>query len=160
MFCLRIWLLPLFFLFVPRFAVTTVLELIRTRSSAPPLYLLLFLSATYVLQRPCVYCSLLLAILVISLFDFQSNWFEPRRSSTNADPITPRSLQNISSDTISIVASAMNATASMLAETLVGKIQRPPQVKQDWWTWGAEWTRSVITKRELRIPCVNAVIRL
>jgi len=61
MFCLRSWIPILFFLH---------------RTNASPVYLVLFISATYFLNRPCVYCSLLLAILVVSLFDFGTEWFE------------------------------------------------------------------------------------
>ncbi|KAL3477954.1 hypothetical protein BJX99DRAFT_225156 [Aspergillus californicus] len=69
MFCLRSWL-PL--LFIP--------------TNASPLFLISFVTLTYILHRPCIYCSALLIILFAStctwsdrcFFNLRSDWFSPR----------------------------------------------------------------------------------
>src|ERR1700761_6878144 len=78
MFCLRSWIPILFFLYVPAAPDREQMANVNTSTNASPIYLILFISATYILNRPCVYCSLLLAILVVALFDFHGDWFEPR----------------------------------------------------------------------------------
>ncbi|KAI0534528.1 bladder cancer-related protein BC10-domain-containing protein [Xylaria digitata] len=72
MFCLRSWI-PL--LFIP--------------ANASPGFIFLFFICTYFLNRPCVYCSILLLILFVTscywsdrcFFEFSSNWFAPRMTS-------------------------------------------------------------------------------
>ncbi|KAI0415162.1 bladder cancer-related protein BC10-domain-containing protein [Xylaria grammica] len=72
MFCLRSWI-PL--LFIP--------------ANASPGFIFLFFVCTYFLNRPCVYCSILLLILFVTscywsdrcFFEFSSNWFAPRVAS-------------------------------------------------------------------------------
>ncbi|UNI24706.1 hypothetical protein JDV02_010433 [Purpureocillium takamizusanense] len=74
MFCLRSWL-PL--LFIP--------------TNASPAFIFLFFVCTYFLNRPCVYCSILLLILFLTscnwsdrcFFDFRSDWFLPRSSAVS-----------------------------------------------------------------------------
>ncbi|KAF3402149.1 hypothetical protein DPV78_004061 [Talaromyces pinophilus] len=71
MFCLRSWL-PL--LFIP--------------TNASPLFILSFVVLTYILHRPCIYCSALLLILFTSscqwsdrcFVDLRGDWFAPRFS--------------------------------------------------------------------------------
>ncbi|KAI9376643.1 hypothetical protein BJX61DRAFT_488530 [Aspergillus egyptiacus] len=71
MFCLRSWL-PL--LFIP--------------TNASPLFLISFVTLTYILHRPCIYCSALLVILFAStctwsdrcFFNLRADWFAPRYS--------------------------------------------------------------------------------
>lgn len=54
--------------------------------NSSPLFILTFVSLTYLLHRPCIYCSLLLLILFASschwsdrcFFDVQGDWFSPR----------------------------------------------------------------------------------
>lgn len=144
----------------------TILIFYYYRSSAPPLYLLLFLSATYILQRPCVYCSLLLAILILVLFDFNRNWFEsPSTGEVNPanDIHNASSLQDILSDTASLAGATLNATAAALAEaanTYLNKPTETAELNQTWTRMGGEWLKTVFTRREIRISCLNAVIRL
>ncbi|SCO80420.1 uncharacterized protein FRV6_04633 [Fusarium oxysporum] len=76
MFCLRSWL-PL--LFIP--------------TNASPAFIFLFFICTYFLNRPCVYCSILLLILFLTscnwsdrcFFDLGSNWFLPRPTVPSED---------------------------------------------------------------------------
>jgi len=136
------------------------------RSSAPPLYLLLFLSATYVLQRPCVYCSLLLAILILVLFDFNRNWFEtPSVGEANItnNLRNTSSFQDILSDTAALAGATFNATSAALAEAATSYLNKPmetAELNQTWTRMGGEWLKTVFMRREIRIACLNAVIRL
>ncbi|PKY02471.1 hypothetical protein P168DRAFT_305773 [Aspergillus campestris IBT 28561] len=94
MFCLRSWL-PL--LFIP--------------TNASPLFILSFVTLTYLLHRPCIYCSALLLILFLSscnwsdhcFVDLRSDWFSPRLPSSSTS----------SSDIISASSSPSGAAATM-----------------------------------------------
>ncbi|KXT05430.1 hypothetical protein AC578_11112 [Pseudocercospora eumusae] len=106
MFCLRSWLPLLVFI-----------------SSASPIYILCFLSAFYWLQRPCVYCSILLFVLVFSIFDFSADWFEPRWNG-NATALTKTvasflggnsTFTEVALETASLAVSAINGTGGSLA---------------------------------------------
>src|SRR5947207_54156 len=62
------------------------LPLLFIPTNASPAFIFLFFVCTYFLNRPCVYCSVLLVILFLSschwsdrcFFDFGSNWFQAR----------------------------------------------------------------------------------
>ncbi|KAF2811701.1 uncharacterized protein BDZ99DRAFT_487334 [Mytilinidion resinicola] len=149
MFCLRSWIPILFFLH---------------RTSASPVYLVLFVSATYFLNRPCVYCSLLLAILVVSLFDFHTAWFEPQLPAEDAssDPRnTTMPLRDPLVETASILASAVNSTATTVikaaADTLRKKAPPVPQISGG---AGFEWAKGLVGKKEWRIPCLDVLVRI
>ncbi|KAJ6439378.1 hypothetical protein O9K51_07263 [Purpureocillium lavendulum] len=102
MFCLRSWL-PL--LFIP--------------TNASPAFIFLFFVCTYFLNRPCVYCSILLLILFLTscnwsdrcFFDFRSDWFLPRSASSSNSP------SSSSSSAGSASCSAGTTTAAFTAAT-------------------------------------------
>jgi len=146
MFCLRSWIPILFFL-----------------TNASPVYLVLFISATYFLNRPCVYCSLLLAILVVSLFDFQTAWFEPQlptEESATSKNVTA-SFRDPLGETASIIASAVNSTAEIMIKTAVDTIRRKtPPVPQVSGGAGFEWAKGLVGKKEWRIPCLDVLVRI
>jgi len=112
-----------------------------------------------------VYCSLLLAILVIALFDFHSNWFEPRYSNVASiaafeqvwikgyEPTSAAVLQTVSS-----VASAINSTAAAVVEAVAKSViqQPPPEVLLN--STVIEWVKGLLRK-EWRISCVDVVVR-
>jgi hypothetical protein len=134
-------------------------------TNASPIYLILFISATYFLNRPCVYCSLLLAILVISLFDFHSNWFDPRYSSpsnitcASGGDDAMSTARNAALETLSIVTSALNSTASTLVESVVGELSHRQVSNASVNNAMLEWIKSVFRK-EWRIDCLDVAIRL
>ncbi len=134
-------------------------------SNAAPVYLILFLSAYYMLTRPCVYCSLLLAVLVIAFFDFQADWFEPRHLSSapatcSNETNSSAPLQHVLAEGATFPASAVNQTAGSLVEAVAGAVSKKIPERLGWTSLGTEWIKSVASKREIRIPCVNAIIRL
>jgi len=154
MFCLRSWIPILFFL-----------------TNASPIYLVLFISATYILNRPCVYCSLLLAILVISLFDFNSSWFEPRYSHPSrlfavAPPPTTAPyngsalLPSAIMDTLDFVGGVINGTATSVVGSVIDSLKgkQAPEVSVVNDTVG-EWVKTLLRK-EWRISCFDVALRL
>lgn len=159
MFCLRNWIALLVFL-----------------TNASPLYVFLFLTATYALQRPCVYCSILLFVLIFSLFDFHADWFEPRLktlspSTSIAETATSlfsgnATLAEALSETASIALCAINGTGGSLASVAMeGMKRRIAGVGEKHSVdaavgSGFEALRGLLEKWQFRIPCVDVLVRL
>ncbi|KAJ5145574.1 uncharacterized protein N7515_000138 [Penicillium bovifimosum] len=160
MFCLRSWL-PL--LFIP--------------TNASPLFIISFVALTYIIHRPCIYCSALLLILFVSschwsdrcIFDPRSNWFAPRYSSESGN----QAISNATSEaTVSgeglteFVFDTVNSTAKALAGAAMESVQQRlapsgVEARSDEWTGvGLEWMRSLLGKREWTLPCVDVKVRL
>ncbi|KAI5854071.1 bladder cancer-related protein BC10-domain-containing protein [Durotheca rogersii] len=145
MFCLRSWL-PL--LFIP--------------TNASPAFIFLFFVCTYFLNRPCVYCSVLLLILFVTschwsdrcFFDFSSNWFSPRP----ATPFCPADETAAAADSFNATAAEMlNGTARALASAAAEELAKR---REEWTGLGVEWLRSLLGRREWRIECMDLYIRL
>ncbi|KAJ8604273.1 hypothetical protein MRB53_041871 [Persea americana] len=141
------------------------------RTTASPPYALLFLSAIYFLNRPCVYCSILLGVLVLALFDFSGPWFgddishSPETNSSIAESWgladVTTSLQALASGASSVVAGVFNGSAGIAVDAAKNETSRRAKVPAPEWSgWGLEWARSLSGRRELRIPCFDAVLRL
>ncbi|KAF2711213.1 hypothetical protein K504DRAFT_501130 [Pleomassaria siparia CBS 279.74] len=150
MFCLRSWIPILFFLL---------------RTNASPVYLVLFISATYFLNRPCVYCSLLLFILVVALFDFHTPWFESPLSAGSAGPVEA-AINGTSplADTVfekaGILVSAANSTARAMIKAAVDGVKgKFTEEEQGSAAAGAsyEWVSGL---KEWRIPCLDVLVRI
>ncbi|KAI0484218.1 bladder cancer-related protein BC10-domain-containing protein [Xylariaceae sp. FL0804] len=166
MFCLRSWL-PL--LFIP--------------TNASPAFIFLFFVCTYFLNRPCVYCSVLLLILFVTscywsdrcFFDFSSNWFAPRPSTSSssspwpsgtplAGPNSTAAAAGVLPDPAydyegfnSTAVEMLNTTATALAGAAAEELARQ---RAEWTGLGIEWLRSLLGKREWRIECMDLNIRL
>ncbi|KAE8308862.1 bladder cancer-related protein BC10-domain-containing protein [Aspergillus transmontanensis] len=157
MFCLRSWL-PL--LFIP--------------TNASPLFIVSFVTLTYILHRPCIYCSALLLILFISschwsdrcFFDLRGDWFAPRYfSDPSASSVAPN-------ETVAgYILETVNTTTKTLAGVVVDEAQRRLAlngssaaaglgglVQEEWTGVGLEWLRSLLGRREWTIPCVDVKI--
>jgi len=161
MFCLRSWL-PL--LFIP--------------TNASPIFILIFFACTYFLNRPCVYCSILLIILFASscqwsdhcFFDFSSNWFEARSSSSlspaewdysrSNSTLTNSSMNNQTVEQALMFAGALNNTASTLGGVAFQELQRRLPGRMEWTGIGLGWLRSLLGQREWVLPCVDINVRL
>ncbi|EAU37605.1 conserved hypothetical protein [Aspergillus terreus NIH2624] len=151
MFCLRSWL-PL--LFIP--------------TNASPLFIISFVTLTYILHRPCIYCSALLLILFISschwsdrcFFDLRGDWFAPRfPAPSDADSTF---LQTAAANDTSLggyVLDTLNTTTKALAGAAVEEAQRRLQ-PEEWTGIGLEWLRSLLGRREWTLPCVDVKVRL
>lgn len=125
----------------------------------PPLYLVLFVSAMYYLHRPCLYCSLLLTVLIISVYDFHNNWFEPQpdaASSLNAGNSTTSAV----GESIAVATSALQSAAASVAQSVTEGFARKTGVDIQPQLSAAEWLKEVFGKKEWRIPCIDVAVRL
>ncbi|KAF4970704.1 hypothetical protein FSARC_2335 [Fusarium sarcochroum] len=144
MFCLRSWL-PL--LFIP--------------TNASPAFIFLFFICTYFLNRPCVYCSILLLILFLTscnwsdrcFFDFGSNWFLPRPATPSHLPPDEVIEDTFNSTTVDMVNTTVAAIIKSASEDLAAR-------RAEWSGLGIEWLRNLLGKREWRIDCMDIYIRL
>lgn len=107
-------------------------------------------------------------MLVFSLFDFRADWFESRWQ-PSADPISKSfdsllesnsTLVRSIGETASVGISAWNeikttTTAAAWDTARRGVIANIPASMN-----GFEWLRSVLEKRQVRIPCVDVLVRL
>ncbi|RTE79820.1 hypothetical protein BHE90_005657 [Fusarium euwallaceae] len=126
MFCLRSWL-PL--LFIP--------------TNASPAFIFLFFICTYFLNRPCVYCSILLLILFLTscnwsdrcFFDFGSNWFLPRP--TTAHIPDDDATETFNSTVFEMVNTTASAIARAASEDLAAR-------RAEWTGLGIEWLRNLL----------------
>lgn len=137
-------------------------------------FIVSFFFLTYFLNRPCVYCSVLLLILFVSscywsdhcFFDIHSNWFEPRHlSSPLPNPLTQASEWSratgwYSATETSFLATAINQTTTALAGAAVEELKRRVDIRPEWTGIGVEWIRSWLGAREWRLPCLDVYIRL
>ncbi|KAI8724470.1 hypothetical protein NCS52_00016200 [Fusarium sp. LHS14.1] len=145
MFCLRSWL-PL--LFIP--------------TNASPAFIFLFFICTYFLNRPCVYCSILLLILFLTscnwsdrcFFDFGSNWFLPRPGTpTHIPEVDDAATVDFNSTVFDMVNTTASAIAKAASEDLAAR-------RAEWTGLGIEWLRNLLGKREWRIDCMDIYVRL
>ncbi|KAJ5693256.1 hypothetical protein N7462_002679 [Penicillium macrosclerotiorum] len=159
MFCLRSWL-PL--LFIP--------------TNASPLFIISFVALTYIIHRPCIYCSALLLILFVSschwsdhcIFDLRSNWFAPRYSSTPSDNVSHAGNATLPTpipgdSLVGFVFETVNSTAKVLAGAALESAQQRLGVEsspEEWTGVGLEWLRSLLGRREWTLPCVDVKVRL
>ncbi|KAL6793717.1 bladder cancer-related protein BC10 domain-containing protein [Trichoderma sp. SZMC 28013] len=139
------------------------LPLLFIPTNASPAFILLFFICTYFLNRPCVYCSVLLLILFLTscnwsdrcFFDLSSNWFLPRPSSlTLPDDQDSHALALAFNDTL---VDMVNSTAKAAARAAADEIA---VLRNEWTGLGVEWLRNLLGKREWRIDCMDIYIRL
>lgn len=122
------------------------------------MYLVLFIGATYFLNRPCVYCSLLLFILVVALFDFHTPWFDPPLADTAELALngTTPLIENMG-----VLAQVANNTAQALMSNAVDGIrEKTIGVGQASSGEGYEWVKGLLGKKEFRIDCLDVLIRI
>lgn len=119
---------------------------------------MLFISATYFLNRPCVYCSLLLLILIVALFDFHTPWFDPPLSETAELALngTTPLLENMN-----VLAQAANNTVKAMAKSAIEGLKEK-NVLGAQASAGAnyEWVKGLMGKKEWRIQCLDVLIRV
>ena len=68
-------------------------------------------------------------------------------------------LSNQTLEQVSIYAGALNNTAAALAGTALEEAKRR-LARTEWTGIGVEWLRSLLGRREWRLPCVDVYIRL
>ncbi|KAF7587962.1 hypothetical protein BBP40_006470 [Aspergillus hancockii] len=153
MFCLRSWL-PL--LFIP--------------TNASPLFIISFITLTYILHRPCIYCSALLLILFASschwsdrcFFDLRGDWFAPRftsdQSTSPNETLAGYVLETVNATTKTLAGAVVDEAQRRLARNGSSEISGLGQ--EEWTGVGLEWLRSLLGRREWTIPCVDVKVRL
>ncbi|PNP55918.1 hypothetical protein THARTR1_03855 [Trichoderma harzianum] len=138
------------------------LPLLFIPTNASPAFILLFFICTYFLNRPCVYCSVLLLILFLTscnwsdrcFFDLSSNWFLPRPALTLPDDHDSHALALAFNDTL---VDMLNSTAKAAARAAADQVA---VLRNEWTGLGVEWLRNLLGKREWRIDCMDIYIRL
>jgi hypothetical protein len=164
---------------MPSFIVLTAflswLPLLFIPTNASPAFIFLFFVCTYFLNRPCVYCSILLLILFLTscnwsdrcFFDFGSNWFEPRSPVSHTDGALNTTVgaihyegaaETILGDFNATMVAMAGSTAKGLARAALGDLttlSRP-----EWTGLGLEWLRQLLGKREWRVECMDMYVRL
>ena len=139
-------------------------------TNASPLFILLFFVCTYFLNRPCIYCSFLLLILFVSscqwgnrcFFDFNinSNFFSPSSpSSLDLARLNSSSAQDVIEDAF-VWAGAINSTTLSLAGAVAQDVKSRLPGTAEWTGLGVGWLRSLLGRREWRLPCMDVYIRL
>ena len=131
-------------------------------------FVLSFFILTYLLNRPCVYCSILLLILFASscywsdrcFFDLNSNWFEPRSTPSESADQARNCAWSTGTEEDSLVLAAFNETAIALGSAAAGELRRRITTKPDWTGVGWQWAKGWIISREWRVPCLDVNIRL
>lgn len=147
------------------------LPLLFIPTNASPAFIFLFFVCTYFLNRPCVYCSFLLLVLFMTscnwsdrcFFDFSSNWFQPRPSSSlftvpadntsSSSGVLLEDLSAAANATALVARDVLNSSAAALADQVA-------QTRSEWTGIGMEWLRGLLGKREWRIDCLDVYIRL
>ncbi|KAF4119535.1 Bladder cancer-related protein BC10 [Geosmithia morbida] len=141
--CARSWL-PL--LFIP--------------TNASPAFILLFLVCTYFLNRPCVYCSLLLLILFFTscnwsercFFDFSAlDWYAPR-------PLSPAA--GTTSACTAAAAACAHPAWKASENYLSNSSDAAAAVPQEWTGLGIQWLRMLLGGREWTIQALDLKIQL
>ncbi|KAG6319236.1 hypothetical protein E4U44_007151 [Claviceps purpurea] len=139
------------------------LPLLFIPTNASPAFIFLFFICTYFLNRPCVYCSILLLILFFTscnwsdrcFLDVRSNWFLPRPPKVDTVGAATRSADDVDA------AALFNATVVDMAKALAGAAADDMAAKRAEWTGlGLEWLRTWLGKREWRIECMDIAIQL
>ena len=146
-----------------------------TRLNASPIYTITFLSAYFYLQRPCVYCSILLFVLVFSIFDFSADWFEPRwNMSTSAVSETAAAYLSGNATLTEVVlqtaVSVINGTGGSLASAAMGGVMKRKAEEGNATSAvitsipsglnAFEWLRTILDKKQYRIQCLGVVVRI
>ena len=162
------------------------LPLLFIPANASPLFIISFVTLTYILHRPCIYCSALLLILFISschwsdrcFFDLRGDWFSPPFTSSvtsetvqTTSSVVPHHITGHNEGLAGYVLETVNATTKTLAGAVVEEAQRrlasngtfigAGESKQEEWTGiGLEWLRNLLGRREWTLPCVDVKVRL
>ena len=132
------------------------------RTNASPVYLLIFISATYCLNRPCVYCSLLLAILVLSLFDFKANWFsQPEARNDLAETQDSTAFTEPTSlDMASVSLAALNESTCALINETAEAVRHGVKMQNTWSSSYVAWAKKIFMKEGWHLQNMDINFRL
>lgn len=101
-----------------------------------------------------MYCSLLLFILVVALFDFHTPWFDPPLAPDTAE----LALNGTMVETAGMLAQAANQTAQAIVKNAVNGVK----VRMGQASVGKEyeWVKGLLGKKEWKIQCLDVLIRI
>ena len=74
--------------------------------------------------------------------------------------VNASAMSNETLEQVSIYVGALNSTATALAGTAFEEAKRRLAMRTEWTGIGVEWLRSLLGRREWRLPCVDVYIRL
>lgn len=103
--------------------------------------------------------------MVIALFDFDGDWFVPPYEKSLQDApgnmtVASSMLTDALGDKAALFVSAINSTAETVTNmTMLRAAQKAPE-RPLWSMVGLAWLREAVAKGELRIDCLNTVVRL
>ena len=157
--------------------------------SLSPIHLTIFLLLTYFLNRPCIYCSLLLVILFASschwsgrcFVDFShspaeeggfgsyADWFWPRIYARTLRHDSPTERSNATM--VDFLSEITNSTIAALANAAIDGTKRkfgtpttPTTSVERFMPYsagiGIQWLRRLLGRHEWTLPCVGVNIRL
>lgn len=154
--------------------------------SLSPIHLTIFLLLTYFLNRPCIYCSLLLVILFASschwsgrcFVDFSHTpakegiqgsyvgWFWPRiysqpiRHSGSPEPSNATMVSFLGEIANNTIAALANAAIDGTKQKLVRSNASVERIVPYSAGIGIQWLRRLLGRHEWTLPCVGVNIRL
>lgn len=104
-----------------------------------------------------MYCSLLLFILVVALFDFHTPWFDAPLSDS-----AELALNGTVAETAGVLAQAANHTAKAVVRGAVEGVRGRVGLGQGSEAGGQsyEWVKGLLGKKEWRIQCLDVLIRV
>lgn len=133
----------------------------KRRTNVSPIHLLICAITAYTLTRPCLYCTILVSVLLITLYDWQVDWFLPRIdifAPDNRYLDTKTLAEGDGNGTIEALESLSAVTAKVGSETIQGLRHRlgsgPTRMLS-----GADWLKQFMGRREWRIRCLDIAIR-
>ena len=122
-------------------------------------FVVTFFILTYLLNRPCVYCSALLLILFVSSCYWSDRCLLPNSLPHATDWLEPIGYGH--SEEGSYLVHAVNETATALASAVVEDVKHRLALQHSEWTGvGAGWMRNWLGARQWRVPCVDVYVRL
>lgn len=106
-----------------------------------------------------MYCSLLLFILVVALFDFHSPWFDPPLAETAELALNGTTTPIVES--AGVLVQAVNHTAkAMFKGAVEGLREKTDMGAEGSGGQGYEWVRGLLGKKEWKVQCLDVLIRV
>lgn len=102
-----------------------------------------------------MYCSLLLFILVVALFDFHTPWFDAPLSDS-----AELALNGTVAETAGVLAQAANHTAQAVVKNAVDGLRGKMGMGQASEGQSYEFVKGLLGKKEWRIQCLDVLIRV
>lgn len=126
----------------------------RFSATLPPAYFILFTATTWYIHRPCLYCQLLLTILVISFYDWSVDWFVPHDQYW-----IPENGRQINRNYTAFV-TRQRGNLAAIPPIISQKVRQGVSGRSISTISVGQWLRNMIGQREWHIPKLGIVLRL